>query len=526
MPRMLLVTKRNYDCAVCIAIASILISEKIYPDDFITYHANNDRLECSDYVLEFIETYKHETPIIYILGDCITRETADKLNYYLENQVIESIRMYYNSDYSMRYIWALNSIRPICDNFKNDSYISSLLKKAKQSITYMINQYIYKVRICLSEEDNKRADEDMWQLVDFICMDIRDGNPDEDEVFMRTQEYVHFTHCDMDAAGAAIALDVFSKYGAPKYKHTFCKNPEDCTNKVNEFLANKSDAIEYHVLISDVSLLQNDTNSHIDLDVEREIHPESIVSLQMYDHHKTALWMNSYEWADVAVERYGHKTSGAELVYKELLSTITVNEDETAKKKSLESLGQLIELIRLWDTFDWKEDKQYGTFAYWHSILFSKLGMEKYIQKMEEYIFNGQDPMQLEQDEFKIVENELMAIEKYYEEVKARIGYINIFEDPDYDGQGYRYGIAFCNRYTSVIGNRICEENDDIDFVVLLNSDRGVAEVRASKDFDTSIFSKAHGGGGHAKASGFSIDPSIYAMGAMEIGKLVNSRGK
>jgi nanoRNase/pAp phosphatase (c-di-AMP/oligoRNAs hydrolase) len=46
----------------------------------------------------------------------------------------------------------------------------------------------------------------------------------------------------------------------------------------------------------------------------------------------------------------------------------------------------------------------------------------------------------------------------------------------------------------------------DLDFIMLVNLISGTVELRTERDdIDTSIYAKYYGGGGHPKASGFTI---------------------
>lgn len=69
----------------------------------------------------------------------------------------------------------------------------------------------------------------------------------------------------------------------------------------------------------------------------------------------------------------------------------------------------------------------------------------------------------------------------------------------------------FAEQHHSILGNTICQNNPDIDFVLIINPAIKKVSIRSVKeDIDTGEFAKKYyGGGGHPKASGFELDGSL-----------------
>ena len=79
---------------------------------------------------------------------------------------------------------------------------------------------------------------------------------------------------------------------------------------------------------------------------------------------------------------------------------------------------------------------------------------------------------------------------------------------------GYRVGISISEQYRSNLGHAICKSTG-IDFILIINFSRMSGSLRTTKDdIDLSkIAKKFHkNGGGHPKASGFTIDKSSLKL--------------
>ena len=77
------------------------------------------------------------------------------------------------------------------------------------------------------------------------------------------------------------------------------------------------------------------------------------------------------------------------------------------------------------------------------------------------------------------------------------------------DYKGYKMAVTINEQYRSLLGDYICKKNKDIDFVLIINFERLSCSLRCEKDnVDVSVIASEfhHNGGGHPKASGFTLD--------------------
>lgn len=205
----------------------------------------------------------------------------------------------------------------------------------------------------------------------------------------------------------------------------------------------------------------------------------------LLDHHKTALGLNKYSWSKVKVETNGHKHCGAELFY-EYLKEVGVD---------VSQLTEFVELVRCYDTWDWFEkgvqEAEKLNKLYWF------LGLEKFIMNIAWKIFS-KEPLFDKEDEIILKTIDILD-NQYITERKV------MFETIEYDGM--KVGVLFTDRCVSQLGNIICRENPELDFCCLVDLNRGKCSMRSVVGkADVSLIAKKFGGGGHAQASGFTLN--------------------
>jgi len=74
---------------------------------------------------------------------------------------------------------------------------------------------------------------------------------------------------------------------------------------------------------------------------------------------------------------------------------------------------------------------------------------------------------------------------------------------------GHSCGLVYADRYISEIGNDLAQLNQDLEFIVLIDMGRSKISLRGITDTNLCEIAKRFGGGGHAKASGFSFSEDI-----------------
>jgi oligoribonuclease NrnB/cAMP/cGMP phosphodiesterase (DHH superfamily) len=192
----------------------------------------------------------------------------------------------------------------------------------------------------------------------------------------------------------------------------------------------------------------------------------------LFDHHKTAIDLKQFEWCEIEVE---NKRCGSRMLYDWLLPEYPM----------LERYAKLVSYVDDYDRWQWQYKEKTEQI---HNI-YEILGVAKFIARFAsgDTTFSSEEIAQLRFYKSQMRELIDQKVEK------ALIREIN----------GIRYGIVFSERFSSQIGNAMCEELD-ID-AALIVSPHSIS-VRSRKGFDASQLAKANGGGGHSKAAGMPIE--------------------
>ena len=134
-----------------------------------------------------------------------------------------------------------------------------------------------------------------------------------------------FTHTDLDGVGCAILAKL--AFG-DNVSITYCNSPNALED---ELLTNDLSSYDY-VFITDLSFPQ-----------PFMLHGNLLTpKFMLFDHHKTAEWLNEYDFANVHVEHKNKLTCGTELFYNYLV-----------KHDLISTKPYFVEQIRLYDTWDW-----------------------------------------------------------------------------------------------------------------------------------------------------------------------------
>jgi uncharacterized protein len=164
-------------------------------------------------------------------------------------------------------------------------------------------------------------------------------------------------------------------------------------------------------------------------------------------------------------------------------------------------LADFAEQVRRYDTWDWTKLGDNNP-RYLHELLMI-IGREEFLKRFTEDL----NP-QLTQSEQYLVDMELKRIDRFIKGKEKQMIKSKL--------HGYNIGFVYAEQHHSVLGNTICTNHPDIDFVVIMNMGAGKVSFRAVKDdINTGEFAKKYyGGGGHPKASGceFSKDDIINSF--------------
>ena len=307
-----------------------------------------------------------------------------------------------------------------------------------------------------------------------------------------------YTHNDLDGLGCGILAKIaFGEEVEVHYNSVARLN-----SQVERYfeITKKNQQKEDLLLITDLTV--NEANSkRIDQFVKEGGKAKFI------DHHKTALHLNEFDWATVVVSYDdGKLTSATSLFYDYLMTTQNIS--------SSPAVEEFVELIRQYDTWEWEKNNLLK--AKQLNDLFSLIALDDFEGKMierlksdESFSFNEFEQQLLKMEEEKI--NRYIR-KKNRELVQAFIG-------------EHCVGIVHAEMYHSELGNELGKANSHLDYIVILNMGGKKVSFRTIHDhIDVSAVAGKFGGGGHAKASGCSMNETAYKLYVHEVFPLDPSR--
>lgn len=282
------------------------------------------------------------------------------------------------------------------------------------------------------------------------------------------------THNDLDGIGCEIVFKLL--YG--NEVDVFSLGYNEVNNIVEQSLEELRLGTYEKLFITDLSINE---------ELARIIDKEGL-KVQLLDHHPSAIHLNEYSFAQVIINlSNGFKNSGT------YLSFINLMDDLINKELYNESLEDFVELVRQYDTWEWKEIFKNEEAKRLNDLL-CILGREKFVDNMIHRIKNN---------EILFSETDELILEIKQKEID---NYINIKEKELIikDFKLYKIGIVIADSYTSELGNILCERHEELDFIVIIK--QGAVSLRTVKDdINLSDIAKQFGGGGHPKASGFPL---------------------
>ena len=503
MDKIYVLTNKSLDTAVAATVAAVVF-QKAGIEYGISSFSNNDDFEYL--ISDLLNRYSGFK--LFILGIKPQKELADMLSEAKHIGKISHLEMYNQGSSGIYTDWSHDSKKTVSEQFIANGLIEDMAGKADPATHRMLSSLINALVSCDSEYRellkiyDKGHDYFVSRTSGYILGDAKESCKTV-QVYDNAPRYIHFTHSDMDAAGCCVLLDTAYNLGGNAYEHRFCKNPTDCADQIKEFLSELDDKTEYNVLISDISIKDETVADELNAAFKSG----KIANLHLYDHHPTAKWMEKYPWCKIEISHINKedgkevKTCGTELLYDyfEDITRIFVT------RPMIDVLvAAYVEIVRLYDTYDWKQFGDYGKIAYNHNTIFNRYGISRYTTLMATKLSTGNDVRQFSNEQKEIIAEEDAKFEAHLKECRklltVRSDYI--------DGIGvFKYGALFCSKYTSETGNRLSVEHPELAFILMVNTEKMKVEIRTARDdFDTSEFAKINGGGGHPKASGFPLE--------------------
>ncbi|KHF38468.1 DHH family phosphoesterase [Halalkalibacter okhensis] len=294
--------------------------------------------------------------------------------------------------------------------------------------------------------------------------------------------YRLYTHNDLDGVGCGIlarlafGTDVDIRYNSV----------QGLDFQIERFL--EKDRSDDVLLITDLSV-HSENEKRLDEFVKKG------GNVTLLDHHKTALHFNEYKWGSVTVEYEDGRLAAATSLFYEYLM-------EHGWLDRSSSLDEFVELVRLWDTWEWEK----------HDVLKAKRLNDLFfmisIDEFEERMFNRlKEPDIFSFDDFeeKILDMEETKIERYIRRKRREL--VQTFIG------NYCVGIVHAESYHSELGNELGKDSPHLDYIAILNVGSKKISFRTIHDHvDVSEIAGQFGGGGHAKASGCSLIEEAYKL--------------
>lgn len=305
---------------------------------------------------------------------------------------------------------------------------------------------------------------------------------------LKSKKHVGVSHNDGDGHGCKFLL---RKAFGEKASIQTVPNHE-VTQAVRTILEKKKykDAVMW---ITDVSFDEEQEEEMFALIEEERKNGRIII---MFDHHKSALHYNVFEWAEVMIRlEDGTKTCATSLLYAYLI-----------KENLLQSnafLDSFVEYVRLYDVWEWEKEKTPE--AKWLNDLFYLIGIGKFDKKMHDKCNqNPNMPLSFNEIEKVLIELEQKKIHKYIEARKRKTVQIQF--------EGLHLGVVFAESYASELGNELAKTFPHLDAIAIVNMITRKVSLRSNKDhIDVSQVATKWGGGGHEASAGFDLCEKTYA---------------
>lgn len=216
-------------------------------------------------------------------------------------------------------------------------------------------------------------------------------------------------------------------------------------------------------------------------------------SVQLIDHHKTALHLNDYEWGSVVVEQEdGQLASATSLFFGHLIAGGFLEPNE--------AIRDFVELVRQYDTWEW--EKNGNQKAHRLNSLFFLMPIEEFEGKMIERLRTA-ERFTFDEFETKLLNIEDEKMERYIRRKKREVVQTAIGE--------HLAGVVYAESYHSELGNELGKEFPHLDYIAMLNmGGKRISFRTIHETVDVSEVAGQFGGGGHQKASGCSLSTDAF----------------
>ena len=313
-----------------------------------------------------------------------------------------------------------------------------------------------------------------------------------------------FTHgSDIDGLGCVI----LARLAISNLDYVLCSNPNELEMKVRELYETEKLYSYDKIYITDLALNEP---------VLSTIAKDEILSkkIEIFDHHKSAIdsGLNKYDFTHIHVEVDGIHTCGTELFYKYLINS---NYLEPTKL-----LDEFVELTRLEDTWEWKNDPVNGEKAWNLAVLLSILDTSEYIETIFQKLISSSNSFEYTSEELELIYNKKQEDARVVKSMWSEAEFMC-----DEEGNKIAVILGSC-QYIGELSEYIRKVCNNIKYFILIDLDKEPLPQRSyrsiDEDFDVCEVAKRHGGGGHKGASGalISLDDKNKALDILSKNKI------
>lgn len=295
-----------------------------------------------------------------------------------------------------------------------------------------------------------------------------------------------FTHTDLDGVGCAVLASL--AFPAPEYQLSITYvDYNNINQKVLQYFEDCQ--TDVFLLITDIS---------VNTQVADRIDEMSFDKKLLLDHHATAVEpLSKYDWCVVEpTSPTLEKESGTSLLFKYLVYEHLVPQGHYSRLKAF------VNIVTAWDTWTWKANN--CSIAPKLNDLLQLWGLAGFHDWCKSWI-SCKDYPNLNEDG-EVTCDALSEVKAQYIEEKSDTVMIRTTKD------GYDYGVVFADKYISELGNKLCEEYPDLEFIAIINMSSNEISFRSIHDklnLGKDIAAKI-GGGGHPQSAGAPV-PQRYA---------------
>lgn len=325
-----------------------------------------------------------------------------------------------------------------------------------------------------------------------------------------------FTHADLDGYGCKLVMDItMHLLDCDDYKVIICQN-HDVDVKVSENIPGPGVGPDTTVIFSDIGP-GLETISLLML----MVHDGLIADVRMYDHHESNLFLKDYIGEGATI--YSNDTDtgklecGTSILYMATAKFLVAKNIDTTKIDE-KLYAQVVDHIRLWDTYTWKSENAYA--AKQLNTMFSMIGGENLVRKYYDRIWTGGSPM--------FTRTELEFIDGKLDYQNSIINGLSPLDFITTEIDNYRVALLMKAVAVNIsdVSDSFLSRFPEYDAVMGFNTfGNWQIQMRSNKDnINLSDLAIKLGGGGHPKAAGTSIPKSLRDLVTEAVIHFLNGR--